>query len=106
MINRGNNPKDTRNDKYKNFPYKSKTKNSKNNNKNNKNSNSGLFGFLPKFNYNLSRQKNEFRGRNINPWRPFWQFITLEKKVEKKKNTWFQTLNFQNQNIGNKLSLE
>ena len=105
MINRGTDPSKSPNKTYK--TYSSKNKNVKKNRRDgNKNNGNGLFGFLPRFISNSDRIKNKIRGRNINPWRPFWQFITLEKKVEKKRTSWFEDIRRQSQNVGNRLSLE
>ena len=107
IINRGTEPKNGRGKMNKNYST-SKNRNSnksvRNGSKNSNNGNNGLFGRFPLFNSN--RHKNNIRGRHINPWRPFWQFLFTSKKVEKKSNQWFQALNFQTQNVGNRIALE
>jgi hypothetical protein len=73
-------------------------------NKNNNNRKSGMFGFLFKLNPNAAQRTNQIRGRHINPWRPFWQFFNSNKKTEKKKLTWFQSLLYvETPTVGNKL---
>ena len=63
-----------------------------------------MFGFLFKLNPNAAQRTNKIRGRHINPWRPFWQFLNSNKKTEKKKLTWFQSLLYvETPTVGNKL---
>lgn len=110
IINRGTEqPKNGRNKMNKSYSSnkqnKMSSKTARGSSRNN-NNNAGLFGFLSVFNSN--RHKNNIRGRHINPWRPFWQFLSpsSSKKVEKKSNSWLQALNFQTQNVGNRIALE
>ena len=74
---------------YKNYPYGNQ--NNKDSNRNNNNKKNGMFGFLFKSPLNAMQRTNHVRGRHINPWRPFWEFVnnsnnSNNKKNEKKKN--------------------
>ena len=110
IVNRGSDQRNTNNKNYKTYSYNKNKNNNNNNLKNKKNSgNSG--GFLnnfsfSNFNINFKRQNIHYRGQNINPWRPFWQFVLIDKKQEKKRIPWFSKYNFNSQNIGNKISLD
>ena len=89
---------------YKNYPYGNQ--NNKDSNRNNNNKRSGVFGFLFKSPVNAMQRTNHVRGRHINPWRPFWEFInnnSNNKKNEKKKLSWFRSLYVGTPTVGSKL---
>ena len=103
IVNRGSDQRNTKNKSYKTYSYNQKNKNNNNNQKNKK---SGAFFKLSNLGFNFRKQNNHYRGQNVNPWKPFWHFISVDKKQEKKKIPWFSTVNFNSQNIGNKISLD
>lgn len=110
IVNRGSSPSQIRNAKNKNnYNKKMNLKNSK------KNSNSNFFSnfFTSMTNYgsNNNPKNPNYRGRNINPWRPFWQSFTYSSKSEKKTKKFkfdflekFDSLN-RNENINNRLGV-
>ena len=104
IINRGSDQRNTKNRSYKTYSYNQKNKNNNNNNNNQKNKKSGAFFKLSNLGFNFKKQNIPYRGQNINPWKPFWHFMLLDKKQEKKRIPWFSTVNFNSQNIGNKIS--
>ena len=108
MINRGTDSRNTKNKSYKTYSYnKNKKNNSFYNNFNNniQNTYPSKDSKKPFFSFFTKRRNNHYRGQNINPWRPFWQFITIEKKEGKRKISWFN--NFRNyENVGNKIYIE
>jgi hypothetical protein len=115
MVNRGSSPSQIRNAKNKNnYNKKMNFKNSKkNSNKKNSNSNyfTNFFTSMTNYGSNNHPKNPNYRGRNIDPWRPFWQSLTFssKSKTESKKFKFdilekFNSLN-RNENINNRLGL-
>ena len=101
VVNNGQERKSPPVKSYKNYPYGDR--NNKDSNRNNNNKKSGIFGFLFKITPNATQRTNHVRGRHINPWRPFWEFMDISKKNEKKKLSWFQSLYVDTPTVGSKL---
>jgi hypothetical protein len=118
MVNRGSSPSQIRNAKYKNaYNKKMNLKNSKKNNfqKNSKNLNSqnfitNFFTSMTNYGSNNHPKNPNYRGRNIDPWRPFWQSLSVPNKAKtenkKSKFEFLEKLNVfnQNENINNRFS--
>jgi len=118
MVNRGSSPNQIRNAKYKNvYNKKMQSKNSKKNNFknskngiNNQNFITNFFTSMTNYGSNNHPKNPNYRGRNVDPWRPFWQSLSVPNKAKtenkKLKFEFLEKLNAfnQNENINNRFS--